>query len=131
MVELMLTKYKFDKCHVAVQATLVLYSQGLTTGVVVDIGDGVCHMVPVYDGVTPSHLVKRVDLAGRDVTRQLIKLLQLSGYQFNKTSDFEQVRMMKEQVCYVAPVYGREVRLARETTHVNCDYQVQSINVLH
>lgn len=102
MVRLMLDKFGFERVHVAVQATLVLYSQGLTTGVVVDSGDGVTHMVPVFEGVCPQHLVRRIDLAGRDVTRQLIKLLQLSGYQFNRTSDFEQVRLMKESVCYIA-----------------------------
>lgn len=102
MVQIMIEKYGFDKVNVSVQATLVLYAQGLTSGLVVDSGDGVTHMVPVFEGVIPGHLVKRVDLAGRDVTRQLIKLLQLSGYQFNRTSDFEMVRMMKEQVCYAA-----------------------------
>ena len=102
MVDWMLNTAGFDRVHVAVQATLVLYSQGLTTGLVLDIGDGVTHMVPVFEGCIPHHLVRRVDLAGRDITRQLIKLLQLSGYLFNRTSDFEQCRVLKESVCYVA-----------------------------
>lgn len=102
MVRLMFEKYGFESVHVAVQAILVLYSQGLTSGIVVDSGDGVTHMVPVFEGVIPEHLVKRVDLAGRDVTRQLIKLLQTSGYQFNRTKDFQQIQKMKEQVCYIA-----------------------------
>ena len=39
--------------------------QGLLTGVVVDTGDGVTHVVPVYDGYVPQNLIRRLDVAGR------------------------------------------------------------------
>ncbi|KAJ1545441.1 Actin- protein 2 [Nowakowskiella sp. JEL0078] len=89
MVRIMFEKYKFKAVYVAVQAVLTVYSQGLSTGVVVDSGDGVTHIVPVYEGYSLPHLVKRLDVAGRDITRYLIKLLLLRGYAFNRTADFE------------------------------------------
>ena len=81
-------------------------SSGLTTGVVVDSGDGVTHIVPVYDGFSLPHLTRRLDIAGRDVTRYLIKLLLMRGYAFNRTADFETVREIKEKLCYVRYVFS-------------------------
>lgn len=116
MIEVMFEKYGFDSAYIAIQAVLTLYAQGLLTGVVVDSGDGVTHICPVYEGFALPHLTKRLDIAGRDVTRYLIKLLLLRGYAFNHTADFETVRLMKEKLCYVGYDIATEQKLAQETT---------------
>ncbi|KAL2917245.1 Actin-related protein 2 [Polyrhizophydium stewartii] len=116
MVEVMFEKYGFGGAYIAIQAVLTLYAQGLQTGVVVDSGDGVTHIVPVYEGFALPHLVRRLDVAGRDITRYLIKLLLLRGYAFNRTADFETVRQLKEKLCYVGYDLQLEHKLATETT---------------
>eukprot|EP01119_Soliformovum_irregulare_P001099 TRINITY_DN1081_c0_g1_i1.p2 TRINITY_DN1081_c0_g1~~TRINITY_DN1081_c0_g1_i1.p2 ORF type:complete len:393 (+),score=113.38 TRINITY_DN1081_c0_g1_i1:47-1225(+) len=116
MIEVMFEKYGFKSCYIAIQAVLTLYAQGLLTGVVVDSGDGVTHIVPVYEGFALPHLTRRLDVAGRDVTRYLIRLLLLRGYAFNRTADFETVRQIKEKLCYVGYDLELEKRLANETT---------------
>jgi len=116
MIEVMFEKYGFKAVYIAIQAVLTLYAQGLLTGVVVDSGDGVTHIVPVYEGFSLPHLTRRLDVAGRDVTRYLIKLLLLRGYAFNRTADFETVRQIKEKLCYVGYDLELEKRLANETT---------------
>jgi actin-related protein 2 len=83
---------------------------------VIDSGDGVTHIVPVYEGFSLPHLTRRLNVAGRDVTRYLIKLLLLRGYVFNRTADFETVRQIKEKFCYVGFDLELEKRLALETT---------------
>ena len=80
---------------------LLFCCAGLLTGIVIDSGDGVTHICPVYEGFSLPHLTRRLDVAGRDITRYLIKLLLLRGYAFNHSADFETIRMMKEKLCYV------------------------------
>jgi len=87
-----------------IDVVLICCSTGLQTGVVVDSGDGVTHIVPVYEGFSLPHLTRRLDVAGRDVTRYLIKLLLMRGYAFNRTADFETVRQIKEKLCYMSCV---------------------------
>merc|ERR1712038_2172116 len=116
MVEVMFENYQFGGLYIAIQAVLTLYAQGLLTGVVIDSGDGVTHICPVYDGFALPHLTRRLDIAGRDITRYLIGRMQLRGYAFNHSADFETVRMMKEKMCYVAYDTEVEKRLGTETT---------------
>jgi len=116
MIQVMFEKYGFQGVYISIQAVLVLYAQGLLTGVVVDSGDGVTHIIPVFDGFALPHLTKRMDVAGRDITRYLIKLLLLRGYAFNRTADFDTVRQIKEKHCYVGYDLDMEKRLALETT---------------
>lgn len=116
MIEVMFEKYGFAGAYIAIQAVLTLYAQGLISGVVVDSGDGVTHICPVYEEYALPHLTRRLDIAGRDITMYLIKLLLLRGYAFNHSADFETVRMMKEKLCYIGYNLETEEKLALETT---------------
>lgn len=78
------------------------YASGRTTGIVLDSGDGVTHAVPVYEGFSMSHAVRRVDVAGRDVTEYLQLLLRKSGHYLHTSAEKEVVRSIKEKTCYVA-----------------------------
>jgi len=130
MLERMFNKYKFQGVYVGIQAVLTLYAQGLMTGVVVDSGDGVTHIVPVYEGFSLPNLTQRLNVAGRDVTRYLIKLLLLRGYAFNRTADFETVRQIKEKLCYVGYDLKLENQLANDTTVLVSKYKLPDGRVI-
>lgn len=48
--EIFFETFNVPALYVQIQAVLSLYSSGRTTGVVLDSGDGVTHVVPIYEG---------------------------------------------------------------------------------
>jgi len=84
------------------QAVLSLYAQGKTTGIVMDVGDGVTQVVPVVEGFTVrgGAAIQRQDLGGRDITQYLMQLLRRQGYHSLHTSaEFQIVKQIKEKFC--------------------------------
>jgi len=131
LVETMFETFNFQGVQCSIQAVLTLYAEGLLTGVVVDSGDGVTHVVPVVEGTCEPRHIQRLDVAGRHLTEYLIKLLLQRGYTFNRTADFEVVREIKEKVCYVGYDLQLEKKLALETTTVMEKYTLPDGRVIN
>ena len=101
------------------QAKLSLFCEGLDTGIILDSGDGVTHCIPIAYGYIIHPKIIRMDIAGRHITDYLIKLLQVKGYAFNSTADFELVREIKEKYCFVSCDIESDRKLDHETTYYN------------
>ncbi|XP_077980002.1 actin, cytoplasmic 3-like isoform X1 [Glandiceps talaboti] len=119
MTQVMFESFNTPGMYVAMQALLSLYSPGRTTGVVLESGDGVTHVIPVYEGYCLQHAVSRLDLAGRDLTDYLAGILCERGYTFATTAEREAVREIKERLCYVATDYDAELQVANKKVERN------------
>uniref|UniRef100_A0A0M3I7N7 Actin n=1 Tax=Ascaris lumbricoides TaxID=6252 RepID=A0A0M3I7N7_ASCLU len=53
--EIFFETFNVPALHIQMQAVLSLYSTGRTTGVVLDSGDGVTHIVPIFEGFAIQH----------------------------------------------------------------------------
>lgn len=74
-----------------------IFCQSDMTGVVVDIGDGAPHIVPVVNGYVIGSSIKSFPLSGSDVTQFVMQLLQV--FNFLPTFSWGYVRVSTSLCC--------------------------------
>lgn len=130
MIQIMFENFNVHSVYVSIQAVLALYASGRTTGCILDSGDGVTHTVPIFEGYSLPHAVKRLDIAGRDLTDYLVKLLTERGNNFVNSAEREIVRDIKEQLTYVAFDYDDEMIKSIETTMLEKTFELPDGHVI-
>ena len=82
ITQIMLETFNVPAMYVSFQAVLSLYASGRATGIVLDSGDGVRIQSPPTRATRAArpHAINRSDLAGRDPTTYLMKILTERGY---------------------------------------------------
>jgi actin len=126
MTQIMFETHNVQGFYVAIQAVLSLYSNGRTTGIVCDSGDGVTHTVPVYEGFSIGHTVKKNFIAGRCITDHMVKLLARDNItEQGGISAWRQiVRGIKEKLCFVSIDPAADRAKASESSDLQKMYEL-------
>jgi len=133
MVRMMFEVFEVPAAYVAIAAVLSMYACGRTSGVAVDIGHGVTHGVPMFEGYPIVHAIWRSPLAGYDLTENLNEIMSERGYYpsecafarhpLQTTAGLETVRDMKERLCFVSQDFDRDIRACSLNDELVRSYQ--------
>jgi len=123
LTQIMFETFNVPAFYIANRQVLALYASGRTTGLVVDVSDGVTLIVPIYEGYAITEGIFRLDLAGRDLVDYMMKILAERGYSFTTTADREIVKDIVEKLAYVAQDFDHEMQTA-ETSALEKYYEL-------
>jgi len=114
--EIMFESFNVPGLYIAVQAVLSLAAswtrrqvgERTLTGVVIDSGDGVTHVIPVAEGYVIGSCIKHIPIAGRNITSFIQTLLREREIGIPPEQSLETAKAIKERYCYVCPDIAKE-----------------------
>jgi actin-related protein len=95
IAEIMFEKFKVESLAIMNTSVLSLFSTGKTSGIVAEVGEGVSYTVPIFEGYALPHAIHKLDIAGQDITNEMIRSLKSEGVPINE-NHYEYVREMKD-----------------------------------
>ena len=110
IAKIMFETFKVNGLYIANPGLLNLYSVGRSTGISVDLGDGVSQYIPVLESNSLPYAIILKNFGGRELTEYMIKNLQGDGQSFITSAEKEIAKNIKEKTGYVALDYEDELK---------------------
>lgn len=122
VAEIMFETFGVKQLHIAVQGVLALAASwsskkaqklgtsGESTGLVIDSGDGVTHVIPIVDGYVINQAIRHIPLAGRDVTNYVLERLRERETGIPPEEALTVAQRVKERHCYICQDLAKEFR---------------------
>ena len=129
MTKIMFEKFSISGLYIGNQSVLSLYSIGKVSGIVLYSGDGVTHADPIFEGYSIPNAIHRNDMAGRDITNHLVRLLSDKGTILKNSAEREIVRELKEKLCFVSLNYQEDMK--NNEAKISEKYQLPDDNFIN
>lgn len=110
LFELFLEQYQCNAFYPVLDSMLTLYAGGFQTGLVIEIGDSITRIVPIYEGYKLDHAIRILDIGGRTLTKYMEKILGEQGFSADSSIRRELVRALKEKACFVSLDYKEDIK---------------------
>lgn len=101
MAQIMFESQKVCGFYFMHQCALSLFASGRTRGVVVEVGHGSSHAVPIFEGYALPHAALEYCVGGVDISHRLHKLLAKRGHSFH-SFQLQTINDIKEAVCVMS-----------------------------
>eukprot|EP01083_Nonionella_stella_P160260 523703_1 len=124
MTKIMFETFNVPRFYVANTAVLALYASGRTTGVVIEIQEGVIYTVPVYEGYALPHAVLQLPFGMSDLTDYMTRILTERGYRFTTVAERATVRDILETLSYIALAYDDEMEKCETSSELEKQYEL-------
>jgi len=85
-------------------------SERTLTGVVIDSGDGVTHVIPVAEGYVIGSAIKHIPIAGRSITSFIQTILREREIGIPAEQSMETAKAVKERFRFTCPDIAKEFR---------------------
>ena len=124
MTQIMFETFNVPAMFVAIQPVLSLHATGKVTGLVLESGDGVSQIVPIYEGNVNPTATSCLEVAGRDLTNYLTKMLADRGHSFTAAAGHQIAYDIKEKMCYIALDFEQEMYIAAQNSSRDQNYEL-------
>lgn len=131
IVQMMFETFNVPSYYTYASPILAMYASGTTTGCIVESGEGLTTVMPIYNGISIPGATIRDGMSGQDVTDYFAEKLSKHGPSLISSSDRSTARELKERLGYILKDYdhGNSAMVDEDTT-VNRTYELPDSTVL-